>query len=448
MFISPLRGDEKEYAVIANTISFNPRDLHLPVEDSLVKHPLLAVYAIKGSISILGDNQVAYRFFALLAGCLVLIIFYRFLLKTQSEDAGLIGVLLLGLNVFHISATIANSLTMFFSICALVLFWKGIAEDKMWPMVGCGIVMGLGYLNKEIIAGLLVCFFIYGWMCHDHKGLFFKKLSGLLLVFFLTLLPYIFYINKFGSISKLLDKNYMLDFGLNLSGIDFYLARLRGLIQGVDYRTFLSWEHYPMGALSGILFVMGTTIGIVKAKGQLGKLMAIIFIFFVTLSCFLARAEHTWAQITIIPAVYFTSSLLADWYQRSASLSYLVRGLMICLAAFSLIFLHHSRVVAPPNRFAAVVDYDMDLMEWYYHQGHLEDAIKEAEYALSICPHEVRIMNLMGIVHASKGDQEKAKAYFQKALSIRSNYQPAHANLELLESQQCGHDKTCKFIMS
>lgn len=446
-FISPLRGDELEYTVIAKTISFNSQNLNLPVEDPLVKHPLLAVYAIKASISIFGDNGAAYRLFALIAGCLTLIILYKFLLKTQSATAGLLGLMLLGLNVFHIGASIANSLTMFFSICVIYLFWKGIIENKMWPIIGSGIVMGMGYLNKEIIAGLLVCFFLYGWIYHNNKKLFFKKIFVLLLTFFLTLLPYIVYIIKFGSCSRLLNKSYMLDFSLNLSGIDFYLARLRGMLQGVDYKTLLSWEHYPMGVLSGLLFAGGTITGIIQMKGHLEKLMAVIFIFFVVLISFFGHAEHTWAQITIFPAVFFTSAVLARWYQKNIYAAYLVRGIIICLTVFSLIFICNSKFLYPPNRFAAVVDYDTDLMKWYYRNGRLEDAMKEAEVALSICPNEVRITNLMGIFHATKGDMKRARSYFQKALSINSDFQPAQLNMKFLESMQKGNNDSRKFVM-
>ena len=437
VLISPLRGDEKEYAVIAKTVSFNPKTLNLPLEDPLVKHPLLAIYAIKASISTLGDNTAAYRFFALLAGCLSLIVLYRFLLKVQSENVAFVGLVLLGLNVFHIGATIANSLMMFFSICAVALFWKGIVERKIWPLIGCGIVLGFGFLNKELIAGLLVCFFIYGLVFGEHsRKLFMKEFGVILLAFFIILIPYIVYISQNGTSSRLLNKNYMLDFNPNLLGIDFYLVRLRGMLTGVDYKTFLSWEHHPMGILAGIMLWGGAIIGMVKVRNKLAKLMAIIFIFFVTLTCFMGRAEHTWAQITIFPAVFFTSILLERLYAGNRFNAYFVWGLLVALLIFSISFIHDSRFLYPPNRFDAVADYDTDLMQWYYQNGEIERAMKEAREALLICPNEVRIMNLLGILYSSRGDAGMARAYFQRALSIKSNFHPAQINLQYLDSGQ------------
>jgi len=430
----PLRGDEREYQVISHKISFDSRNLNLPVEDPLVKHPLLAVYAMKLSISLFGDSPLGVRFFSLLCSFLSLIILYKFLVSACSPRAGLFGILLLGLNIFHISSTLANSLTLFFSLCSIILFWKGTEENKGFLIALSGAVIAVAYLNKELVAGLLPCFLVYSALCSQSKRKFIKTAAILVSSFVIILAPYFMYIYKFGSISRLLNKNYMLNFGLNLSAIDFYLVRLRGFLSGIDYRSFISWEHYPMDFISGAILILGTLLGFLFLRGRLYVLMAIIFCFFFIVISVLRNAEHAWVQITLIPAIFFSAEILSRWTEKRRFIYLLVTLIVIFMVISSLKFLYTPCLICPPYRFAKAVDYDTDLMEWFYYNNRLDEAIKETKEALSICPNEIRIINMAGVFYAARGQRDIAGHFFRKALAIDPKFGIAKSNLVLIES--------------
>lgn len=433
---APLRQDEKEFIEVAKIISFNSKNLNLMLEHPLVNHPLLAVYAIKAGVSIFGDNFIGYRFFSFLAGCFTLILLFFFIKRHKSNNLAAIAIVLLGLNEFHLGHSglaVDDSLVIFFSLLAVYFFWESICRDKIWPIICCGITLGLGYFAKEVLIGLLMCFILYSLVHYQGRGVVrSKKILTLIVSFSLIISPYIFWVIKYGSNQRLFQKDFMLNFGLNLAGVNFYLIRLVGLIKGIDYRTLISWEYPAIGIILGIVLFFGSLYGVLKFKDELSRLMATVFLFFTLLVCVFKKAEFYWSEITIIPAVFLTSASVAYFKERIKYFHPLIILFTLYIAASCLIFVYNCRFLYPPNRYNTIVDYDFDLMIWYYEQGRIEKAKAEAEEALKVCPNEVRILNLLGIFQAKGGDFEKAKFYFQKALALKSNFTLAKFNLKML----------------
>ena len=63
--------------------------------------------------------------------------------------------------------------------------------------------------------------------------------------------------------------------------------------------------------------------------------------------------------------------------------------------------------------------------------GKFEQAERQFAQALQINPKLIEAQNLMGVALDQEGRHKEARVYFRKALALRNNYAPAHANLGL-----------------
>ena len=438
VFNAPLRQDEKEFIEVAKSLSFKGNFCNLPLEHPLVNHPLLSVYAIKLGMSLFGDSLFGYRSFSLFAAFLTLVLIYLFLKKTVSNQEAIAGLILLGFNQFHIgsmSLAVDHGLLIFFSILAVWFLSEWILKQKISAMFFAGIALGLGYLTKEVMLGLLLCAVIYSALFLKGKNyLIFKGLLLLLTAFIAIIFCDILWILKHGSSQRLLQKDFIFNLKFNLSGFSLYFSNLISRIKGVDLKNFISWEHPAMDLGSGLILILGTAYGIFKFRDNLSRFMAVVFIFFICSASIFRRSEFYWSEISIIPAVFLTSISVIHFkkcfpYTRYFIFAFIVYGLINSTA-----FVASSRELYPPGRYNSIVDYDMDLMKWYLKEGRIDDAIKEAEDASIACPYEARIINFLGICYAKKNDFQRARAYFLKALQLKSDYGPAANNLKLIEN--------------
>ncbi|MCF7800372.1 glycosyltransferase family 39 protein [Candidatus Babeliales bacterium] len=433
VFTVPLRGDEKEFIAVAEEIKFGANS-YIPLKHSLIKHPLLSVYAIKVGMIFFGRNYFGFRFFSFLAGILTLIIIFQFIKKEKGERVAVWGLILLGFNQYHIGRSgfsTTSSLLLLFSIISMYLFWYGIENKKKYLFVLSGISLSFGFYVKEAVLGLLFCFLIFYFLY-----LIEKKIKWTLIFYALT--PFIIltsvYTIKFftkGSLIRLFDKNFLWNLQLNLSGLKFYLIRAIELFKGVDYKNFISWEIPTMSLIGGVILLAGSFYAIYKFRDKITFFMGTIFITYIFLVSILQRAQFYWPEISLIPAVFLASCSIA---RISKAKNIFIILIALILFVNSVVFIINTSFLYPPRRYSNFVDYDIDLMKWYYETGKIKMAIKEAEEALTICSNEVRILNLMGVFQASQGNLEKAKYYFKKSLFFNENFDPAKKNLEIIQS--------------
>lgn len=79
------------------------------------------------------------------------------------------------------------------------------------------------------------------------------------------------------------------------------------------------------------------------------------------------------------------------------------------------------------------VDYTATPISWYkatalYTNNYLKESIPFYEQALKVAPYHVQVNNDMGAAYMNAGDNEKAKKYFSKALSINPDFYEARLN--------------------
>ncbi len=81
---------------------------------------------------------------------------------------------------------------------------------------------------------------------------------------------------------------------------------------------------------------------------------------------------------------------------------------------------------------ATLANKHSDLGHMYHEVGAYEEALREYEKALKLCPEFADIHNRMGITLREAGAYEEAARRFIHAIELNPNYVEAHANLGLL----------------
>ena len=72
-----------------------------------------------------------------------------------------------------------------------------------------------------------------------------------------------------------------------------------------------------------------------------------------------------------------------------------------------------------------------------FSRGDMKTAVKCVEQAYQLNPYSAETLNNLGVLHALKGEREKASLFFQKALKAIPGYKDAVANLTQLDETLC-----------
>lgn len=280
---APFTEDERKDVIIANSISFDPNNLNLPVEDPYETHPLLNVYATKMGLMLFGDSNPGVRFFHLLFGSLTLIVLYL-LAREMGRQEALWAVFLLAFNQFHMHVSIKaenNSLLFFLTTLSIWIFFKAVQKNNRKWFLWLGPLCGLAFLTKGVSLLLAPAFFLY-LLSDVKKREWFRtrELYIALLFFFITISPWIIWVMVHGS-SQLIFKPVMYQKPLwipNRTALNFFLIEPLSWIEGVDYRLKVSWEDAIVDGLSGIVLLAGTFYALRFIKQDFYRLLYLIFV--------------------------------------------------------------------------------------------------------------------------------------------------------------------------
>ncbi|MFC1630927.1 glycosyltransferase family 39 protein [Candidatus Omnitrophota bacterium] len=401
---APLIGDEKEFLLVANSISFNPVQFNLPLEHPLIHHPLLSVYTLKVGISIFSETKLGIRFFSLVSGLMTILLLFGFTKRTLGRPYALTAVILLGLNRFHIGISglgVDDALLLFLSSLSIFLFWRALTNQRACYIAIAGVSAGLAYLTKESAILLLGCYVIYLILTPKYRDWFKQSKFYILLCSFLcTISVYIIWMLKHGTSQRLIQDKLWSNLGIGPSGLGFFLIELTRYIKNIDFHALVSWEYPTMPWIMGLLLLVCSIITYFKYKTEIVRFMSLILGLFVLFTGILKQAEFYWAEISLIPAVYLSSISLVSAINKSVLLKKLAFVFCLVLSLTNFVFTLSAKQALPPDRFANKVDYDTDLIEWLYLNGEVERGIAEAKQAQIICPNEVRIKNLLKLLES------------------------------------------------
>lgn len=395
IFKAPVIEEEKKNIAMAQTISLSGKNTNLVYRDSLSNHPLLAVYLTKLGAVLLGHNKIGYRLLFFAFGILSTLCIYLLAAKTIGRAGGILALMLSSFNLFHLGRSLMavdEIIMLFFASLCLLIFFDALKHKKYNLLILCGICISLGYLADMKIALLIPIILIY-LVIYKRDVLMRKE------TLFMLLLPvavvcfdiyFLFRTNlKIGAFADM-------DMGISATGINFYLVRLISFVLGSDYRSIISWEIPSMSVLDGLAIIFGVFYSIKYRQDEVIKFMLIAFFLPVTVMTFLPKGEFWWSDISFWPGIYLASFALSNIWQKGYLYKFFTGALLLIIVSQPFYFMANIKNLnIPPNRYEKYVDFDMDLMQWYFKKGLLKEAIVEAREALDICPNETRIKGFL-----------------------------------------------------
>jgi len=445
-----LIGDPAEQVEFTRNISFDPRNLSLPISAEIIRHPFLLQYLIKISFLTFRESALAARLPSLLAGLLSIFLIFLLVRGPLGTVPALLSALLLSFSQFHIgwSRIVHQEMPMLASvILSVYLFWKALTTEKRWLVLLVGPSVALAFLAKETALFLLPVFFIYLLLTPSKRFWLKRKEVYLSLVLFLVLVgPYLWWTYKHPTPYP----GYLGLTRFSKLPLDFYLLISLGLrkVPAADYARLSLWSWPPVYWPVGIILLTGSAASIIyylfRRRHDFITLMVIFFLFVMGFFFFLipykGTSEYWWLSITLIPATVLTAGLLSNLAR-----THIVLGLAVLLLFVFLGFqaLNYSLIKAedfPSTYPLTVADYDFELAQYYLEKGEVDKALAELERGLSLFPNEIRIHNLLGGCYFKKGLYHEARRHWETVLGIDPENQVAKKAVDFLNSRNLGKD--------
>ncbi len=438
-FTLPMISDEREVLEIAKNVSFDFRTplAWLAKDASLGEHVMISVYGIKLGVFLFGENNFGIRLFSsLLFSIFSLVLLYCLVIKTLDEKAALISLCLLSFNQYHIvHSAIATQhiVRQLVVIIALLIFNKILKSPERKRFIYLGLICGLGYYTQPVFLLLPIIFYVYLAFKFGFVNFSRNKDVYISILIMTSIISIDIYLNKISGIwhYAFSPKSYQ-DFRLSWIGFNFFLLEPINLIRGIDWRLLISWEHPIIRWYSGLIIVIGAVYSIRYLKNKFVFLQLLIFVLAIGIVSFLPHGEFWWSNLAFIPGIILGSIMMKDLLKSSILGKILVITflLFITFKAFTM----DINVNIPPYKNAPFTDYDLDLMRWYIKNNRINEAVKEGELALKICPNLVKAYDLLGVCALKSGEFEGAYNYWIKALEIEPYFLSSIINLEEIVS--------------
>jgi len=228
----------------------------------------------------------------------------------------------LPLHAYYSGRILTDVFSTFFVLLAFVSFWKGYEENNNKFKVLFGFFLALTLLARYTALWIIPVFLIY-FLVRD-KGLRFLKDKHLwlaVLVFFITLLPWLFYsFYEYGSV-----------FGAFVHG-----SKAASYWGGVQSWTFFFEYWWLIFSVLGIVFVLAFVYILYKkelAKKEVYLLLIWIFFFF-GMAMLMPHKEHRFL-LPIIPAMCVICGFFID---RTKCYKRLILASIVILLILSLFF--------------------------------------------------------------------------------------------------------------
>jgi 4-amino-4-deoxy-L-arabinose transferase-like glycosyltransferase len=326
----PLMHTEQTFIRIAEALSFNPKSLDLK-GPGYNDHPLLQMYLMKASSALFGDAPAAWRFLNVCVGSLGVLAIYGLARMMAGRGAGLAAMALAAVNQFHVAwSRIAVMETVFLTAAtlSLILFWYALQTGRRWAVLLNGIVLGVGFLAKEAMVLLPICYFLFLLLNRRYRPWLRRPCVYAALLLAVAAVSHEIYWNLTGqSVSlRFVAHQAMEAGGISLRPVSFFLGELIEPLLGPDLWAsanrgeplyFPGWYEWPMMHWGEGLLLLGSTLTFFR-RGRTcwQRLMLTVFVFtalftMVIYTRFLFNPFYL-AALCLIPALIFAGTRLAQ----------------------------------------------------------------------------------------------------------------------------------------
>jgi len=387
VFERPLIYDEIINIQEAKKISFDSKELYLPVGSEMIEHSLLSIYIVKFSFILFGDSKVAGRFFFVLLGIGGIYFIYRVVAQVISKEVGLLALFILVFSQFHIGETTTireESLLLFSCALSIYFFFKAIRDGRKRWIYLTGGTIGLGFLGKEIILLMIPVFFIFVLLRKDIKKRFrVKDILISLLIMLIFISPHLLWKKNMGGCIYPCPKGsawYEGDSAISMSirSVCLYFAEIFPLLDDLNILFEYSnleereglrfandqwiWDYYGDNEMPYVhwilsIFIFMALFYCLQKKHRENGLICfsiIMFIFIFIVANFIGSGLHLghWrASMTIYPGIILCAYMLMDLSKRK----FYFKGITAILSIY-LIFRSFYWINLPESMYAVPGD--------------------------------------------------------------------------------------------
>lgn len=321
----PLWWDEAEYMSNAKLWAFN-----IPYDIDAARPPLFSFLA--AIILKMGLPALAVKFIlVLLPSCLGVFFLYKLVEEMYDKKIALISAFILSvswIDLFYSARYMTDALGFLFGVLAIYAFWKGYVNNKgnyyIWLM---GLFVGLSFLSRltGILYGVLILIFVL--LISKLKFLKNKHLWFAVLIFLLTISPYLIWANS--------------HYGTPLSFLSGYGGPAQQTPPGYwmisllyDYPELVFFILFLVGALTLYNLFISLDLTIIKEDKKLyNDLFTALNILFILLFFiyFLRLGENRWLMAMSIGIFILSAKGIILIYEIIKKNSKIIIGLLFIL---------------------------------------------------------------------------------------------------------------------
>lgn len=426
----PFIGDEEEKFLVGKEISFSPESLNLPLGHKIPKGPLLAIYIVKITSGIFGKGKIANRMPFIVLSTVSLFFVYKLVKEFLSRPVALLTLLLLTFSQYHIGVSRLmdeNTLLLFFCSLAVYYFFKFLTTHKNIWFFLTTLILGLGYLSKELNVFLALVFLIFMSISRKNRNLLSSKKKEMILGLVIMLLvasPHLIWSAKNNFHNFTYKQQYRV--GFSLRSFYLYFAELpaimsqyrpglfiwpskvfrvlevrerilRGIFprpiyfsreEGLKIRMDGVYEYPVVDLVTGTVIFLSILHLLLNKdkKEELMKFSLLMFsVTFIIPSLFDPSslfAYHYWASLGFLPAMIMVSYALVNLSKKYRIYGNVFAAFFIIYTLFravSFAGLPENYFLAPKKEFYG---YCLDRVEEYRRQGKISDTIRVSNWLL------------------------------------------------------------------
>ncbi len=330
----PLIQSERLFVRIAEELSFNPKSLDLK-GPGYNDHPLLQMYLMKASSAILGDTPAAWRFLNVCVGSLGLLAVYGLARMVAGRGPALAAMTLAAVNQFHVAwsrLAVMDTLFLTAATLSLILFWHALQTGRRWAVLLNGIVLGVGFLAKEAMLLLPICYFLFLLLHRRYRPWLRRPCVYASLLLAVMAVSHEIYWNLTGQSMSLryVARQAMQAGGISLRPFAFFLGELIEPLVGEEVWTgknrgapmsFPGWYEWPMMHWAEGLLLLGCTVTFLRRGRACWERLLLTVFLFTTLFTMLIYTRFLFlpfyfSALCLIPALVFAGCRLAQACQR------------------------------------------------------------------------------------------------------------------------------------
>ena len=365
----PLMQSEQILIRIAEELSFDPKSLDLK-GSGCSDHPLLQMYLLKASSAICGDTPAAWRFLNVCVGSLGLLAIYGLARMLAGRGPALAAMTLAAVNQFHVAwSRIAVMETLFLTAAAvsLILFWYALQTGRRWAVLLGGLVLGVGFLAKESMLLLPICYFLFLVFQPRYRPWLRRPCVYAALLLAVATVSHEIYWNLTGQSMSLryVARQTVQAGGISLRPISFFLGELIEPLVGEEVwggknrgepMWFPGWYEWPMMHWAEGLLLLGSTVTFFRRGRTCWQSLLLTVFLFTALFTMLIYTRFLFnpsyfSALCLIPALIFAGCRLAQAYGRPwgrIAVPLLLVYLTVHVASF--VQIDHSYFKPPPLR--------------------------------------------------------------------------------------------------